>query len=173
MAKGRPPTKAFEWYLDGVKWLVAISAAAIAFGIACLEKGANAVVYWAFALYVAPLMVTSAAGVWYLFWSYEYADARESGVPRHHPDVVLAKSRSDLAFAIVVWSFTFGMLFFGGFGGFYVWSAWEKQQTDRPEIHALASGRGEPAILQRGEKAWILTHRGDGSLYWRPLNLAH
>lgn len=164
-------TKAFEWYLDGVKWLVAISAGAIAFGVACLEKGAAAPVYWAFAAYVVPLMVTSAAGVWYLFWAYDYADSRESGLQRRHRDVVLAKARYGAAFAIVVWSFTFGMLLFGAFGGAYVWSAWDKQQGDPPEIHALSTGGKDLAILRRGDKAWILMGRGDGSLYWRPLKL--
>lgn len=172
VARGPAPTKAFEWYLDGVKWLLAISAAAIAFGVACLEKGADAAVYWAFALYVPALMVNSAAGVWYLFWSYEYADARENGLSRRNVDVRLAKSRSNLSFNVVVWSFFLGMVLFGLFGGIYVWSSWNKQQGDSPELQALAPGVTDQAVLRRGDRAWILTRRPDGSLYWRPLHLA-
>jgi hypothetical protein len=173
MAKPPTPPKSLEWYLDGVKWLIIISAGAIAFGLATLEKTAAAPVYGLFAGYAALLSITSTCGMLYLFNFYYYVSLRETGKPNDDAEVTTYKTRADRAYTAVAWSFGLGMAAFAAFAGAYVWDLYEHKQADTPEHHALGGNGPDLAIYQKGDKLWVLQRQPNGALVWRAAKLPH
>ena len=169
MAKPPTPPMSFEWYLDGTKWLLAIGAGAIAFGVASLEKTGWRPAYAAFFVYALVLMFSGWAGVQYLFSSYYYASLREGGVAESDDDVKFYKENADTLFGITTWTFAIGMFLFSVFGGLYVFDTWTRQSHEKLEVQALAAGGADLALARKGDQAWILTRYGDGALRWRPL----
>lgn len=168
-----PPSlpKSLEWYLEGVKWLVIIAAALIAFGVACLEKTGWWPAYLAFGLFAPLLGASCYFGVLYLFHTYHLAGLREKKTKDTDQAVKDAQCSSNDAYRGVVWTFPYGVLAFAIFGGIYVWDLWVKHQAESPSFYALAPGTVDQAVLRKGDAAWILTRRPDGSLYWRRLAL--
>jgi hypothetical protein len=162
------PPKSFEWYLEGVKWLLVIAAGAVAFGVASLEKTPWWPAYVAFGLFAAPLAVASFFGVHYLFNSYMYAGLREANTSPDDLEVVTYKGRADQCFRLTTWGFAIGMVLFAAFGGLYVYDTWVRQDHHL-EIVALATDGPELAVVRRGERTWLLVRHPDGSTGWRPM----
>ena len=162
------PPKSFEWYLEGVRWLLVIAAGAVAFGVASLEKTPWWPAYVAFGLFTAPLAIASFFGVHYLFNSYKYADLREANTPADNTEVQKYKGRANRAFLVTEWGFAIGMVLFAVFGVVYVYDTWARQD-DKLEIQAVAAGGPELAVATRGERSWMLVRHPDGSTGWRPM----
>ncbi|WP_297693781.1 hypothetical protein [Phenylobacterium sp.] len=168
--------KSLEWWLDGLKWLVAIGAGAIAFGMASLEKTGFWGAYLAFALYGPLLAFGSAVGVFYLFNRYYHSGLRELGKAAdeteevHQANLARYLKRSKAFYRLTVWSLSLGMLLFAVFAGAYVWDLWRKQTDERVlAVQALPPGGPDLAIAQTHGRGYLLHRRPDGSLVWRPL----
>ena len=157
----------FEWYVDSAKWLVAIVAGTLTFGLSWLQSiSANEPARSRYAIAAIVLIIAGALALAFIFVSYWYVSQAVSN------EVETTKERrtkliSTLCFILMLLTFTVGMLLFIRFGVAQLTS----MPTERPPELRLTALQARTsrfvAVAQRGDRLWFLMCQSDGSLVWR------
>jgi hypothetical protein len=164
-AVGRPPTRSFELYVEGARWLIVIAAGVLAFGFDALKDHVGRLSFYVYCLTAGLLAVAVAFGLAYLWYSYAYASQRE-GKPRGDPDVRRAKARSDRAFNLLLWTFGAGMVSFAVFSGMLMLEL--RLASPTLTLTPVSSADAPSVIAQRDGRLWLLERTAQG-LRWTEL----
>jgi hypothetical protein len=175
MAAALPPTptavpKSYEWYVEGAKWLVAIIAAVLAFGMSSLQAHpGDPTSLILFAVTASVLVVAGGFALTYLLQSYYYAGLRESA-PEKVDEARAVKRICDRAFTGLIWSFSVGMIFFLLFGAAQLWSL-RVGEDERLEVYPLsARSVCAQAVVRDGAALWLLERCSSAAPTWQRLN---
>jgi len=165
------PPKAYEWYVDGAKWLIGVAAAVIAFGLTWLKDTPDRLALDLFLPGAALLFLAAVAAMYYIWHSYFYAALLETGRSESESDVAKLGELRDFLFNAMLWCFALGMAVFAFSAATQGYAIATLPARDSLQIAPAGVG-ARPAILayaQREGRLWALESRPDGSLWWRPL----
>lgn len=161
--------KSYELYVEGAKWIVAIVAGLLAFGLAALDAHpGQKVALVLFTLSAVALALAGAAALVYLLYSYTYAGLREAGTSSTDDAVTSSKKVADLAFPTMLWTFGAGILLFAAFEAAHLWGL---RTDDKPVVAHLAAD-GRRLVIQRGDRFWLLSRSKGGKPVWLALPTA-
>lgn len=175
--KGISTVKVFEMYLEGAKWLLAIIAGMLVYGLdRVTEHPVTGWPLWTFTASSACLGVSAAAALYYLLKSFGYAStaaqaisANAAAVPNNDanneerskiPDREQIYNRIKAAFGIMIWFFSIGGALYLMFGLQQILTIKEKPET------RIEAGQRD-VFLARGERLWVLRSGNKGAIWVR------
>jgi hypothetical protein len=164
--------KVFEMYLEGAKWLLAIIAGLLVYGLDRLT--AHPVTGWPLWLFAgssAFLGISAAAALYYLLRSFAYAStaaqqasatatSADTGVSANLPDRDEMYKRIGTAFGVMIWSFSVG-------GALYLAFGLQQILTIRKEPETRIEATEQGVFYTQGGHLWSLRNGRAGPTWVR------
>jgi hypothetical protein len=167
--RGIPITKVVEMHLEGTKWLLAIMAGMLVYGLDRLtEHPVAGFPLYLFAASSLGLSVSAAAALYYLLKSYAYAStgaeiepAPQDAAAAKNPEREKMYNRIGIAYSLMIWSFSFG-------GGLYLLFGLHQIVTIKvPEPETRIETSDQDVFLTRAGQSWVLKNGRKGPVWVR------